>query len=70
VFVFAESQVQARGEAVRIATGEYVAGRGDVLWVSDLQSGQLASEADLNKLQAPSTSTAARSVVHRSERGE
>jgi outer membrane protein, multidrug efflux system len=47
-----ESATQARGEAVRIATVQYVAGRRDLLWVSNLQSGQLASEADLIKLQA------------------
>jgi len=47
-----QSATQARGEAVRIATVQYVAGRRDLLWVSNLQSGQLASEADLIKLQA------------------
>jgi outer membrane protein, multidrug efflux system len=47
-----ESATQARSEAVRIATIQYVTGRRDLLWVSNLQSGQLASEADLIKLQA------------------
>lgn len=47
-----QSATQARGEAVRIATVQYVAGRRDLLWVSNLQSNQLASEADLIKLQA------------------
>ncbi len=47
-----QSSTQARGEAVRIATVQYVAGRRDLLWVSNLQSNQLASEADLIKLQA------------------
>ena len=47
-----QGATQARGEAVRIATVQYVAGRRDLLWVSNLQSGQLASEVDLIKLQA------------------
>jgi outer membrane protein TolC len=45
------SATQARGDAVRIATVQYLAGRRDLLWVSNLESGQLASEADLVKLQ-------------------
>ena len=40
-----------RGEAVRIATVQYLAGRRDLLWVSNLQTGQLTSEADLVKLR-------------------
>ncbi len=42
--------VVARTEAVRIATVQYKAGRRDLLWVSQLQTGQLANEADLIKL--------------------
>jgi len=37
---------------VRIATIQYKAGRRDLLWVSQLQSVQLASEATLIKLRA------------------
>jgi outer membrane protein TolC len=44
------SAVRDRTEAVRIATVQYVAGSRDLLWVSNLQSGQLANEADLIKL--------------------
>jgi outer membrane protein TolC len=40
-----------RSEAVRIATVQYLAGRRDLLWVSNLQTGQLATEADLVKLR-------------------
>jgi NodT family efflux transporter outer membrane factor (OMF) lipoprotein len=47
-----ESQTQDRAEAVRIATVQYVAGRRDLLWVSNLQSNELASDADLIKLRA------------------
>ena len=39
-------------EAVRIATVQYKAGRRDLLWVSQLQTGQLANEADLIKLSS------------------
>ncbi len=41
-----------RTEAVRIATIQYKAGRRDLLWVAQLQSAALASEADLIKLQS------------------
>ena len=41
-----------RGEAVRIATIQYKAGRRDLLWVAQLQTAQLASEATLIKLRA------------------
>jgi NodT family efflux transporter outer membrane factor (OMF) lipoprotein len=44
------SAVVARTEAVRIATVQYKAGRRDLLWVSQLQTGQLANEVDLIKL--------------------
>ncbi len=40
----------ARTEAVRIATVQLEAGRRDLSWVSQLQTGQLANEADLIKL--------------------
>ncbi len=40
-----------RTEAVRIATVQYKAGRRDLLWVSQLQTAQLASSADFIKLQ-------------------
>lgn len=46
-----QSAVMARTEAVRIATVQYKAGRRDVLWVSQIQAGQLANEADLIKLE-------------------
>ena len=45
-----QNAVVARTEAVRIATIQYKAGRRDLLWVSQLQTGQLANEADLIKL--------------------
>jgi outer membrane protein, multidrug efflux system len=45
-----QSAVVARTEAVRIATVQYKAGRRDLLWVSQLQTGQLVNEADLIKL--------------------
>jgi outer membrane protein TolC len=41
-----------RTEAVRIATIQYKAGRRDLLWVAQLQSAALASEADLIRLQS------------------
>lgn len=41
-----------RTEAVRIATVQYKAGRRDLLWVAQLQSAALATEADLIKLQS------------------
>ena len=46
-----QSAVQARTEAVRIATSQYKAGRRDLLWVSNLQTNQIANQADLVKLQ-------------------
>jgi outer membrane protein, multidrug efflux system len=36
---------------VRIATEQYLACRRDLLWVSNLQTGQLTTEADLVKLR-------------------
>jgi len=47
-----ESAVEARTEAVRIATIQYKVGRRDLLWVTNLQSNQITNEADLIKLQA------------------
>ena len=44
--------VTARTEAVRIATVQYKAGRRDLLWVSNLQTAQLANEADLIALRS------------------
>jgi outer membrane protein, multidrug efflux system len=44
------SAVRNRTEAVRIATVQYVAGQRDLLWVSNLQTGQLTTEADFIKL--------------------
>jgi NodT family efflux transporter outer membrane factor (OMF) lipoprotein len=41
-----------RAEAVRIATVQYKAGRRDLLWVAQLQTAQLAGEANLIKLQS------------------
>lgn len=41
-----------RGEAVRIATIQYKAGRRDLLWVAQLQTAQLGTEATLIKLRA------------------
>ncbi len=46
------SAVEARSEAVRIATIQYKAGRRDLLWVSNLQTNQITNQADLIKLQA------------------
>jgi outer membrane protein, multidrug efflux system len=45
-----QSAVDSRAQAVRIATVQYKAGRRDLLWVSNLQTAELASEADLIKL--------------------
>ncbi|WP_313064458.1 efflux transporter outer membrane subunit [Paraburkholderia sp. LEh10] len=45
-----KTAVDARTEAVRIATLQYKAGRRDLLWVSNLQTAELASQADLIKL--------------------
>ncbi len=45
-----KSAVDARIEAVRIATVQYKAGRRDLLWVSNLQTDELAAQADLLKL--------------------
>lgn len=46
-----ESALRDRTEAVRIATVQYLAGRRDLLWVSNLQTGQIATEAALIRLR-------------------
>jgi outer membrane protein TolC len=48
---FETQAARDRGEAVRIATVQYLAGRRDLLWVSNLQTGQLSTETDLIKLR-------------------
>lgn len=47
-----QSALASRTEAVRIATIQYKAGRRDLLWVAQLQTAALASEADLIRLQS------------------
>jgi outer membrane protein TolC len=46
-----QKSLQDRTEAVRIATIQYKSGRRDLLWVAQLQTAQLASEANLIKLR-------------------
>ena len=46
-----ESALADRNSAVRIATIQYLAGRKDLLWVSNLQTDQLRTEAELIKLR-------------------
>ena len=48
---FDESALGDRTEAVRIATVQYLAGRRDLLWVSNLQTGQIATQAALIRLR-------------------
>ncbi|HTY43485.1 MAG TPA: efflux transporter outer membrane subunit [Thermoanaerobaculia bacterium] len=48
---FDDSALADRTEAVRIATVQYLAGRRDLLWVSNLQAGQIATEAALIRLR-------------------
>jgi outer membrane protein TolC len=45
-----QSAVESRTQAVSIATVQYKAGRRDLLWVSNLQTAELTSQADLIKL--------------------
>jgi outer membrane protein TolC len=47
-----ESSLSNRTSAVRIATTQYLAGRKDLLWVSNLQTNQIRAEEDLIKLRA------------------
>lgn len=47
-----ERSLQARTEAVRIGTQQFVAGRQDLLWVAQLQTEQIASESNLIKVHA------------------
>jgi len=46
-----QKSLDDRTEAVRIATIQYKAGRRDLLWVAQLQTAQLASEANVIKLR-------------------
>jgi outer membrane protein TolC len=46
-----ESALGDRIEVVRIATVQYLAGRRDLLWVSNLQTSQIATEAALIRLR-------------------
>jgi NodT family efflux transporter outer membrane factor (OMF) lipoprotein len=47
-----ERALQARTDAVRIGTQQFVAGRQDLLWVAELQTGQLASQDALIRLRS------------------
>jgi len=47
-----QKSLDDRMEAVRIATIQYKAGRRDLLWVAQLQTAALATEADLIKLNS------------------
>ena len=46
-----QSALNDRSEAVRIATVQYLAGRRDLLWVSNLQTSQIATEAAVIRLR-------------------
>jgi multidrug efflux system outer membrane protein len=46
-----ERALQARTEAVRIGTQQFVAGRQDLLWVAELQTAQLATKDALIRLR-------------------
>jgi len=48
---FDENALGDRTESVRIATVQFLAGRRDLLWVSNLQTGQLATESALIRLR-------------------
>ncbi|MFO1398108.1 MAG: TolC family protein [Burkholderiales bacterium] len=48
---FEEGALASRTEAVRIARIQYVAGRRDLLWVSNLQTGQIATQADVIRVR-------------------
>ncbi|MBN8448271.1 MAG: hypothetical protein J0M13_04610 [Candidatus Accumulibacter sp.] len=50
--VLDESSLSNRTSAVLIATTQYLAGRKDLLWVSNLQTNQIRAEGDLIKLRA------------------
>jgi NodT family efflux transporter outer membrane factor (OMF) lipoprotein len=47
-----ESALNARSEAVRIATQQFVAGRQDLLWVAQLQTAQISTESNLIRLRS------------------
>lgn len=49
---FEQQALESRTDAVRIATIQYKAGLRDLLWVSNLQTAQLANEATVIKLRA------------------
>jgi len=49
---FDQKALDDRTEVVRIATVQYKAGRRDLLWVAQLQTAALSTEADLIKLQS------------------
>ena len=53
-----QKSLDDRTEAVRIATIQYKAGRSDLLWVAQLQTAALATEANVIKLTARSASIA------------
>ena len=46
-----ENALSNRTDAVRIATTQYLAGSRDLLWVSNLQTNQLGTEAELIKVR-------------------
>ncbi len=48
---FDESALGDRTETVRVATVQYLAGRRDLLWVSNLQTTQIATETALIRLR-------------------
>jgi len=47
-----EKALQDRTDSVRVATQQYQAGRQDLLWVSNLQTSQIGTEASLIKLRS------------------
>jgi outer membrane protein TolC len=47
-----ERALQARTEAVRIGTQQFIAGRQDLLWVAELQTAQLSSQSNLIRLRS------------------
>ena len=47
-----ERALQARADAVRIGTQQFVAGRQDLLWVAELQSAEIASQDSLIRLRS------------------
>ena len=47
-----ERALQARTDAVRIGTQQFIAGRQDLLWVAELQTSQIASQDNLIRLRS------------------